>query len=556
MTFVVFEGIDGGGKTTLSNLVAGLLRQRGLVVEHVREGGKFASAVTQAMRELGRDARNLAMTPRAELMLYLTREVQLLEEATRPALGRADIVLADRYVYTAETLAVHGRGMELAQVAPLVEAAAAGLWPELAVLVDVDPHVARARRRASKLVAPDAKPPSRKGLAGTALQHRLREGYRALAARDPERWIVVDNTEADLHAMAEALADIVEHTHRAKRRGPFTPPANTPAPLTATDPAAAQAALLAWIDRRSAREPALAAYFLDGVPGPEFDARREALATRAPAVVAAGLRWLDDASAWRLRHALADVSPGQVARSLASPAGARPEAEALLSKLAPLAPLEVAAALWGRDDEVAWRLRAELPGDAAMLSVAAVPGERAWAVRDRWLAGRGGLARIDEVASATVACLGVEAVGDPRAWEVRKAMRQVAPVAALDAVYLLDDERAWKWRERGVVRAPKIVMRSLGQSTDSRAWALRAKVAAHCEETFASILGLDDEAAWALREARAGAWPWAVVRSLGALAAAERGRAMIARALADAPGDVALWRHVAVVQARGDERPR
>ena len=43
---------------------------------------------------------------------------------------------------------------------------------------------------------------------------------------------------------------------------------------------------------------------------------------------------------------------------------------------------------------------------------------------------------------------------------------------------------------------------------------------------------------------------------IGALAAAERGRAMIARALADAPGDVALWRHVAVVQARGDERPR
>src|SRR5512135_2353897 len=109
--FVVFEGIDGGGKTTLSSMVAAQLRARGLTVEHVREGGKFASAVTQAMRELGRDARNLAMTPKSELMLYLTREVQLFEEATRPALARADVVIADRYVYTAEVLAVNGRGL-------------------------------------------------------------------------------------------------------------------------------------------------------------------------------------------------------------------------------------------------------------------------------------------------------------------------------------------------------------------------------------------------------------------------------------------------------------
>jgi len=83
------------------------------------------------MRELGRDARNLALTPRAELMLYLTREVQLLEEATRPALARADVVIADRYVYTAETLAVHGRGMSPHEVTPVVTAAANGLVPDL-----------------------------------------------------------------------------------------------------------------------------------------------------------------------------------------------------------------------------------------------------------------------------------------------------------------------------------------------------------------------------------------------------------------------------------------
>ena len=71
--FIVFEGIDGSGKTTISNRVAKALRARGLRVEHAREGGRFVSSVTQAIRDMCRDARNLAMVPRAELLLYVAR---------------------------------------------------------------------------------------------------------------------------------------------------------------------------------------------------------------------------------------------------------------------------------------------------------------------------------------------------------------------------------------------------------------------------------------------------------------------------------------------------
>src|SRR5688572_33283022 len=117
--FIVFEGIDGSGKTTVSNRAAVALREGGLTVEHVREGGKFSSPVTQAIREFGRDSRNLQLTPEAELLLYVARDVQLLEEATRPALGRADLVIADRFLYSAEVLAQHGRGMPADRVEPL-----------------------------------------------------------------------------------------------------------------------------------------------------------------------------------------------------------------------------------------------------------------------------------------------------------------------------------------------------------------------------------------------------------------------------------------------------
>src|SRR5688500_3392562 len=149
--FVVFEGIDGSGKTTVSNLVAERLRARGLTVEHLREGGKFTSPVTQALREFGRDVRNLDLTPEAEFFLYVTRDVQLLEEMTRPALGRADVVIADRFLYSAEVLARHGRGLDEGYVRPVLEAAARGLTPDLVILVDLDPHLARARRKVAKV---------------------------------------------------------------------------------------------------------------------------------------------------------------------------------------------------------------------------------------------------------------------------------------------------------------------------------------------------------------------------------------------------------------------
>jgi len=554
--FIVFEGIDGSGKTTLSNRAAARLRERGLAVEHVREGGRFASQVTQAMRELGRDARNLALSPRAELMLYLGREVQLLDEVTRPALGRADVVFADRFVYTAEALAVAGRGLDAAEVAPLVEAAAGGVTPDLVILVDVHPRLARARRRVSKIIEPVRRPPSRKGLTGKALQRRLRAGYRAMAARAPERWVVVDNNDADLDALVDA---VVEAILAARDGGAAAARARLPAPAPIREAtggiAGAAAALLAWIDRRAGREPGLAAYFLGGLAGPGIDDRREALASEVPTVVAAGLRALDDPASWRLRRALRDQAPGRIAASLTGPAATRDEAAAMLHDLAGPAPREVASALRGRDDDVAWAVRARLDGNPAMSAVGGIAGARAWEVRDRWLAAQGGVDGLDDFETAATACSGVGGVAGPRAWEVRAGARAAAPISALTATRGLDDDRAWSWRTKMVTRAPRAVMRSLSGLDAPRAWDLRERVIARCSEALDSILGLDDTAAWRLRSDHVDTWPAAAVKSLGPLLASDRGHALLERALRCAPDDLALWRYAAMA-ASPDGRSR
>src|SRR5205814_3832703 len=119
----------------------------------------------------------------------------------------------------------------------LVAAAANDLWPDLAFLIDVDPSVARGRRKVAKILAPDRRPVSRKGLTGSGLQTRLRASYRRLAEDDPARWIVVDNSDADLPQVVGAIVDGVAaarvdraaamgevRARLARTASPFAPP--------------------------------------------------------------------------------------------------------------------------------------------------------------------------------------------------------------------------------------------------------------------------------------------------------------------------------------------
>ena len=105
---------------------------------------------------------------------------------TRPALGRADVVIADRFLYCAEVLARFGRGLPESYVRPVLQTPRPGGWSRTWWCWSTSiPHIARARRQVAKLVTADRRPPSRKGLGGVGMQHRFRDGYRELAARDP-----------------------------------------------------------------------------------------------------------------------------------------------------------------------------------------------------------------------------------------------------------------------------------------------------------------------------------------------------------------------------------
>jgi len=554
--FVVFEGIDGSGKTTISNRVAKALRERGLAVEHLREEGAFASKVTQGIRDFCRDARNMALTPRAELMLYLAREVQLADEVLRPALARADVVIADRYFYTAAVLA-EARDLPPEETAPLVAAAANALWPDLAFLIDVDPSVARGRRKVAKILSPDRRPVSRKGLTGSGLQTRLRASYRRLAEGDPARWIVVDNSDADLKQVVGAIVDAV----LAGRVDPAQAPqvvgarlatAATPFVLPPVDDVrSALGAFLAWVDHRAVREPALAAYVLAGTAGDGIDQRRLILAPLAPRVIARGLRGLSDAASWHLRQQLLESAPGEVALSLGELGGEVAEAWALRELLADVAPAEVAASLEGLDDETAWALRAELfarAPESVLASLALLDVPRAWELRRRWIEVRGGLERaVANYTRARALARSVTGLDGPEAWKLRKAAREHAPVAALASLKGMTAEKAWLWRDRAVSRAPKAVLSTIAGMDETRAWGLRVATALRCREALDSMIGLDHPTAWDIRETCLEVWPPSVVKSLGVLVSGARGHALVEQALAQFPGQISLLKQAAII---------
>jgi dTMP kinase len=572
--FIAFEGIDGSGKTTLSNRVATALRERGLTVEHAREGGFFASRVTQSIRDLCRDARNLALVPRAELLLYVAREIQLAEEVVVPAMSRADIVITDRYLYTAEVLARQVRRLPEVTIRSIIDDAAGGVWPDMVVLVDVDPSVARGRRKVAKLMAREQRPPSRKGLAGSGLGQRLREGYLALAGGDPARWVVVDNTDADLDQLVESVCDTIlkarsqgvksavagaQATRLRALAGDETAAEAPKSAPVVTDADSALTKFLGWVDDRAQREPTLAAYVLAGLAGHGVDDRRLALAARVPRVIARGLRGLSDGVSWRLRRALVEAAPNEVAMSLNEQAAEAGPAWMLRELLSEVAPAEVAASLQGLDDETAWALREQLYDrvpEAVLGSLALLDTQRAWQWRERWIREKGTLdAAVAGYVTARAAARSITGLDGERAWEIRRAVRAAAPVPAIASLAGLTSDKAWRWRERMLGRAPKTVLATIAGLDDGRAWAMRVAMASNCREALDSLIGLDHPTAWELRDGCLELWPSCVIKSLGVLVNGARGKELLHRALALFPDNISLLKQAAGVATGSNLNP-
>jgi dTMP kinase len=186
--FITFEGGEGSGKTT--QLKALLAHVRALQEEAIQTRDPGGTTIGNQVRELLLNGDNVRMSALAELFLYEASRAQLVQEVIRPALAAGRIVLCDRFTDSTVAYQGYGRGLNLDLVERLNAVAADGLRPDLTFLLDLDPAAGLARA-AERLAHPRQQPDR---LEGEVLEfhQRVRAGYRALAAREPERFVILD----------------------------------------------------------------------------------------------------------------------------------------------------------------------------------------------------------------------------------------------------------------------------------------------------------------------------------------------------------------------------
>jgi len=179
--FVTFEGLDGSGKSTQAELLRARLEADGEDVIATREPGGT---------ELGEKIRDLVLhgghvIPWAEALLYAAARAQHVDEVIRPALERGASVICDRYVDSSVAYQGVARGLGLERVLDLNLAAVGGLMPDHTFLLELDVAQlpGRLRREHDRLERESDDFHARAGA-----------GYRELAARFPERIVVLDGT--------------------------------------------------------------------------------------------------------------------------------------------------------------------------------------------------------------------------------------------------------------------------------------------------------------------------------------------------------------------------
>lgn len=188
--FITLEGPEGSGKTTQAQRLEGALREAGVPVLYTREPG--GTVIGDRIRQLLLDPASCGLDARAEFLLYAASRAQHLAEKIIPALDRGLTVISDRFMDASIAYQGYGRGLDLAALQAINGFAICGRRPDLTLILMVP--VAEGLQRAINT-------PKDGHITGIgdrieqetlAFHERVAAGYRALAAAEPERCVLLD----------------------------------------------------------------------------------------------------------------------------------------------------------------------------------------------------------------------------------------------------------------------------------------------------------------------------------------------------------------------------
>jgi dTMP kinase len=199
MMFITFEGPEGSGKTTALASVAEVLEAEGHHVVRTREPG--GSELGRTVRKVLLDGGEVA--PLAEVFLFLADRAQHVQSLVRPVLEAGGVVLCDRYTDSTIVYQGHARGVDVVELRRLNSIATGGLVPAMTFLLDLPAEVGLARLTSRDRL--DAEP--------LAFHEKVRMGFLAEAAREPDRWTVV-NADQPAEDVASQILAVVKRKLR------------------------------------------------------------------------------------------------------------------------------------------------------------------------------------------------------------------------------------------------------------------------------------------------------------------------------------------------------
>jgi len=188
--FISFEGIEGTGKTIQSKLLCEYLIKKGFKVLLTEEPG--GTRIGRTIRDILLSVDNIEITPLTELFLYNASRIQHIKEVILPAIKQGMVVITDRFSDSTVAYQGYGRGIELHLINSFEHIATEGLRPDKTILLDLDVEIGLQRNKGINKE-------DRIELEDITFHKRVRDGYYALAAKEPERIHVIDASKSIEH---------------------------------------------------------------------------------------------------------------------------------------------------------------------------------------------------------------------------------------------------------------------------------------------------------------------------------------------------------------------
>ncbi len=218
--FIAFEGGDGAGKSTQASILADTLLKQDYRVVSLHEPGST---------HLGDYLRNyligdLPISDTAELLLFEASRAELISERIRPELEAGAVVVCDRFAGSTIAYQGHGREMDSKKIRLLNNLATGGLYPDLTILLDIDPAIGleRVNNRLFQLALPIGDAPDRFEEETMAFHDRVRRGFLSERERNTETWKLIDanhTIDAVAAAVLTAVQPLLPHQSRGSQEG-------------------------------------------------------------------------------------------------------------------------------------------------------------------------------------------------------------------------------------------------------------------------------------------------------------------------------------------------